>query len=94
VKPPTQVDLARRAAHAEVWDYELLRVARKNLGLSLDQLAELLGTGGGTTPGHWERGDRLPSLALFVRLCRALELDPAEVLRIDAPDPSAPKELK
>lgn len=56
-----------------------IRAARNAKGLSIDQVAELLGVSRGT-PGHWESGARTIKLGDLVALCRELEVSSDELL--------------
>lgn len=62
-----------------------LRKARKAAGYtSAEKFAHDLGIEPHTYR-HWERGETSPPLPMFVRLCRRLSVDPADLL------PMAPK---
>ena len=59
-----------------------LQAARKLRGWSRTQV--LAASGVGYSPavlGHWERGSRAMPLVAFAILCRALGIDPGEVIR-------------
>lgn len=56
-----------------------IRMYRKKLRLTQEQLAELAGVSA-SFMGHIERGTRVASLETFVRICQALQVTPNDLL--------------
>lgn len=66
-----------------------IRFFRKKRGLTQEQLAERVGVSSSFL-GHIERGSRAASLETLMRLCRALEITPNDLLAEGAAVESAP----
>ena len=62
-----------------------IRVRRKALGMTQEQLAELAGLSD-TYVGHIERATRVPSLSTLVSICYALEISPNELMCDSLPE--------
>jgi transcriptional regulator with XRE-family HTH domain len=71
-------------------DLARLRAARERASLSQKALSTKLKVSTGAA-GEWERGNKLPSLSHFVRLCELLEVSPNYLLGIDTESPPAKK---
>jgi len=85
---PSQAQLVLEARLRETFSAVLV-AEREAQRLTQEQLAERAGIHI-TTVGKLERGQQLPSLALFVLLAKALDCSPDELLRRVLPDISAP----
>ena len=57
---------------------EVIRNARKSLGLTQRQLAEKIGVAN-TSISNWEKGLSRPDADLIQELCRALQLQPNDI---------------
>ena len=60
---------------------ENIRNARKAAGVSQKELAERLGAYQKDV-SRWENGERTPSLEIFARMCKALNVSADELLEI------------
>ncbi len=58
---------------------ENIKAARKAAGVTQKELAETIGVYQKDI-SRWERGERLPSLEMFVKLCRALDVSADVIL--------------
>ncbi|QRK05221.1 helix-turn-helix transcriptional regulator [Archangium violaceum] len=66
----------------------MAREARKSAGLTQEEAAELVGVAT-EVYGRLERGNMLPSLPTFMRLCRALAVDANRLLGFSSSNPPA-----
>ena len=66
----------------------MAREARKNAGLTQEEAAERIGVAT-EVYGRLERGNMLPSLPTFTRLCRALAVDANQLLGFSTSTPPA-----
>ena len=57
---------------------EVIRNARKSLGLTQRQLAEMVGVAN-TSISNWEKGLSRPDADLIQELCRVLQLQPNDI---------------
>ena len=71
---------------------ERIRRARKNKGLSQEELGELIGVHGNTVSA-WENGVFLPKILIMQKLAQALDI-PEKDLLTDPPDDSWMLEIK
>ncbi len=61
--------------------HENIKAARKAAGVTQKDLAQAIGVYQKDI-SRWERGERLPSLEMFAKLCRALDVSADTMLEI------------
>ena len=59
---------------------EKIKKARKAKGLTQEQLGELVGFQSQSPIAQWELGIRIPKLETIVKISRALQINPLELL--------------
>ena len=72
----------KRKERKEMSVGESIKRARKAAGISQKELAERLDVYQKDV-SRWENGERTPSLEVFVRICKALDVSADDILEIE-----------
>lgn len=56
-----------------------LKQARKRRGLNQAEVAEILGVTSASIC-HWERGERVPKVTTFLRMCELYKCKPSDII--------------